>query len=115
MSANTRTHIETFWSLLDEILNSVLFLIIGVEVVALSVTGDTVLAVALAIPVVLAARFVSVAWPITLLGLRRTFTPGAIPVLSWGGLRCAGSRWRSRCRCRHRRSGTCCSPRLMAS
>ena len=87
MSANTRTHIEMFWSLLDEILNSVLFLIIGFEVVALSVTGDTVLAVGLAIPVVLAARFVSVAWPITLLGLRRTFTPGAIPVLTWGGLR----------------------------
>ena len=87
MSVNSRTHIEMFWSLLDEILNSVLFLIIGFEVVALSVTGDTVLAVVLAIPVVLAARFVSVAGPITLLGLRRTFTPGAIPVLTWGGLR----------------------------
>ena len=87
MSANTRMHIETFWSLLDEVLNSVLFLIIGFEVVALSITGTTVGAVLLAIPIVLVARFVSVAWPITLLRLRRTFTTGAIPVLTWGGLR----------------------------
>ncbi len=87
MSANTREHIETFWSLLDEILNSVLFLIIGFEVVALSLSGAVVAAVALTIPVVLAARFVSVAGPITLLRPWRTFTPGAIPVLTWGGLR----------------------------
>jgi CPA1 family monovalent cation:H+ antiporter len=87
MSTNTREHIETFWSLLDEILNSVLFLIIGFEVVALSLSGRVGLAVGLAIPVVLAARFVSVAGSITLLGLVRTFTRGAIPVLTWGGLR----------------------------
>ncbi|HAK54143.1 MAG: sodium:proton antiporter [Vicinamibacterales bacterium] len=87
MSANTRDHIERFWSLLDEILNSVLFLIIGFEVVALSLSGAVVLAVVLAIPVVLAARFVAVAGPITLLRRWRTFTPGAIPVLTWGGLR----------------------------
>ena len=87
MSVNTRKHIETFWSLLDEILNSVLFLIIGFEVVALSLNGKIGLAVGLAIPVVLMARFVSVAGSITLLGLMRTFTRGAIPVLTWGGLR----------------------------
>ena len=87
MSTNTREHIETFWSLLDEILNSVLFLIIGFEVVALSLSGQIAVAVALAVPAVLLARFVSVAAPVTLLGLRRTFTTGAIPVLTWGGLR----------------------------
>ena len=87
MSEATREHIETFWSLLDEILNSVLFVIIGFEVVALTVTGNVVLASAIAIPVVLIARFTAVATPISLLGLRRTFTRGAIPVLTWGGLR----------------------------
>ena len=87
MSANTREHVKTFWSLLDEVLNSVLFLIIGFEVVALSLSGEIAVAVALAIPVVLLARFVSVAAPVTVLGLRRTFTTGAIPVLTWGGLR----------------------------
>ena len=54
---------------------------------ALSLDGKIGLAVGLAIPVVLVARFVSVAGSITLLGLMRTFTRGAIPVLTWGGLR----------------------------
>ena len=76
-----------FWSLIDEILNSALFLIIGFEVIALAVTVDMALAAAAAVPIVLAARFISVALPLSILGLRRTFTKGAIPVLTWGGLR----------------------------
>ena len=87
MSAETRDHIDTFWSLLDEVLNSLLFLAIGFEVVAITISGQIVGVALLAIPVVLLARWVSVAGPITLLGLRRTFTKGAIPVLTWGGLR----------------------------
>ena len=87
MSESTREHIETFWSLLDEVLNSLLFLAIGFEVVAITITGQMVGVALFAIPVVLAARWISVAGPITLLGLRREFTQGAIPVLTWGGLR----------------------------
>ena len=87
MSPATRQHIETFWSLLDEILNSLLFLAIGFEVVAITVTGQVVGVALLAIPVVLLARFAAVAGPITLLRLRTEFTAGAIPVLVWGGLR----------------------------
>ena len=87
MSQTTREHIDTFWSVLDELLNSLLFLAIGFEVVALSITGEIVGAGLLAIPVVLFARLVSVAGPITVLGLRQEFTRGAIPVLTWGGLR----------------------------
>ena len=87
MSQTTREHIDTFWSVLDELLNSLLFLAIGFEVVALSITGQIVGAGLLAIPVVLFARLVSVAGPITVLGLRQEFTRGAIPVLTWGGLR----------------------------
>jgi CPA1 family monovalent cation:H+ antiporter len=87
MSETTRNHIETFWSLIDEILNSVLFLVIGFEIIALTFTGDILLAMALAVPVVLAARLISVSVPLTLLRLRQTFTKGAIPVLTWGGLR----------------------------
>ncbi|MCH8834899.1 MAG: sodium:proton antiporter, partial [Proteobacteria bacterium] len=67
--------------------NAVLFLIIGFEVIALAITGQIALVMAAAVPVVLAARFISVATPLTVLGLRRTFTKGAIPVLTWGGLR----------------------------
>jgi CPA1 family monovalent cation:H+ antiporter len=79
--------VETFWSLIDEILNSVLFLAIGFEVLALTLSGEIFLAIAISIPLVLAARFISVATPLTVLRLGRTFTKGAVPVLTWGGLR----------------------------
>ena len=87
MSEVTRTHLHDFWRLLDEILNALLFLLIGFEVLALSQNPRFVLYAALMVPLVLAARLVSVALPITLLKLRRSFTRGAIPVLTWGGLR----------------------------
>lgn len=87
MSETTRAHIDTFWSVLDELLNSLLFLAIGFEVLAVTITGQMVGAGLIAIPVVLLARLVSVSGPITVLGLRQEFTQGAIPVLTWGGLR----------------------------
>ena len=87
MSESTRNHIDTFWSLVDELLNSLLFLAIGFEVVAITVTGQMVGVALFAIPVVLVVRWISVAGPIMLLGLRREFTRGAIPVLTWAGLR----------------------------
>ena len=87
MSASTRDHIDTFWSLLDEVLNSLLFLAIGFEVVAITITEQIVGIAVFAVPVVLLARWVSVAGSITLLGLRREFVRGAISVLTWGGLR----------------------------
>ncbi len=68
-------------------INSVLFLIIGFEIIALSITMEIALLMAVAVPVVIGARLVSVAVPLGLLGLRHSFTIGAIPVLSWGGLR----------------------------
>ena len=87
MSEKTREHIETFWNLLDEILNAALFLLIGFEVIVISFTGDIAWLMVAAIPVVLFARFVAVATPLTALRLRREFTKGAMPVLVWGGLR----------------------------
>ena len=87
MSENTRDHIQKFWSLTDEILNAALFLIIGFEVIAISFTGAIAWLMVLAVPIVLASRFISVAAPLSLLGLRRSYARGAIPVLTWGGLR----------------------------
>ena len=87
MSESTSDHIDKFWSLVDEVLNSLLFLAIGFEVIAITITGQVVGAALLAIPVVLLARWVSVAGSITLLGLSQEFTRGAISVLTWGGLR----------------------------
>ncbi|MCG8547452.1 MAG: sodium:proton antiporter [Alphaproteobacteria bacterium] len=87
MSDKTREHIETFWSLTDEILNAALFLLIGFEVLVITFAVDLAWLTLAAIPVVLFARFVAVATPLTLLGLRRDFTNGAVPTLVWGGLR----------------------------
>ncbi|MFT5182501.1 MAG: CPA1 family monovalent cation:H+ antiporter [Alphaproteobacteria bacterium] len=87
MSETTRDHLFKFWSLTDEVLNSILFLIIGFEVLALTFTGSIGLAMAAAVPIVLVARFIAVAVPITGLSTMREFTKGAIPVLTWGGLR----------------------------
>ena len=87
MSESTRDHVEKFWSLIDEILNSLLFLAIGFEVFALTFTPAMPWIVVVAIPLVLAARFISVSVPILTLRLWHDFTPGAIPVLTWGGLR----------------------------
>jgi CPA1 family monovalent cation:H+ antiporter len=87
MSDTTREHLDTFWELMDEVLNAVLFVLIGLEVLVLSFSGSTWLAAALLIPVVLLSRFVSVGIPVSLLRLRLEFTPGAVRVLTWGGLR----------------------------
>ncbi|MDP7546597.1 MAG: sodium:proton antiporter, partial [Alphaproteobacteria bacterium] len=87
MSETTRSHLTNFWTLIDEILNAVLFLLIGLEVVMISTKPGLLWVALIAIPLVLGARFISVAIPIGLLGLWRDFTKGAIPVLTWGGLR----------------------------
>ncbi len=87
MSATTREHVDAFWRLLDEILNAVLFLLIGLEVFALDLAERPILLGLAAIPLVVLARFAAVGLPITLLRLRRDFTTGALPIMTWGGLR----------------------------
>lgn len=87
MSEKTREHLDNFWELLDEGLNAVLFVMIGLEIVVLSFSGAELGAAALMVPAVLFARFVSVGLPLALLGTRRRFTRGAIWILTWGGLR----------------------------
>jgi len=87
MSENTREHVFQFWELLDEILNSVLFLLIGLEVLVIGFRNEYIGIALVAIPVVLAARWISVAIPIGLLAIRETFTRGAVVLLTWGGLR----------------------------
>ena len=87
MSETTRDHVQKFWSLIDEILNAALFLLIGFEVVAITFDRSIAALAVLTIPLVIAARFLGVGIPLRILGLRRNFTTGAIPVLTWGGLR----------------------------
>jgi CPA1 family monovalent cation:H+ antiporter len=87
MSQRTREHLDTFWELVDEILNAVLFLLIGLEVLVLTFTVETVVAGLLAIPIVLLARLSSVAASVALLRRVRVFSPHVTRILTWGGLR----------------------------
>jgi len=87
MSERTRDYVLTFWTLIDEILNSVLFLLIGLEVLVVAESIDHLEVALLAIPVTLFARALSVSIPIAILSRWETFTKGAVPVLIWGGLR----------------------------
>jgi CPA1 family monovalent cation:H+ antiporter len=87
MSENTQKHLFGFWELIDEILNSVLFLLIGLEVLVLTLDPSSGWLVLASIPLVLCARLISVFLPISILSFWLHFTKGAIPVLTWGGLR----------------------------
>ena len=87
MSEKTRDYVLTFWTLIDEILNSVLFLLIGFEVLVVAESIENLWFALLAIPVTLFARTFSVTIPITILSRWETFTKGAVPILIWGGLR----------------------------
>jgi CPA1 family monovalent cation:H+ antiporter len=87
MSETTRQHLLGFWSLIDEILNSVLFLLIGLEVVAVAIEASFLVAGLISIGLVLFARAVSVGLPMVVLSRFLPFTRGAFPMLVWGGLR----------------------------
>ena len=88
MSEQTREHLDTFWELVDEILNAVLFVLLGLEILMIiPVSTNTFLLSLLAIPIVLLARFISVSIPVSILKVRFQFSPGVIKILTWGGLR----------------------------
>lgn len=87
MSEKTRQHLDDFWELVDEILNAVLFVLIGLEVLVLELSGGPLLAGALAIPLVLASRALSVGLPIGMMRRMRDFAPGTVTLLTWAGLR----------------------------
>jgi CPA1 family monovalent cation:H+ antiporter len=88
MSDTTREHLDTFWELVDEILNAVLFVLLGLEVLMIiPISTNTLVLAMVTIPVVLLARFISVSLPITTLRNWYQFSPGVIKILTWGGLR----------------------------
>ncbi len=87
MSDKTREHLDNFWELLDEILNAVLFVLIGLEVLVLTFNQQYLWAGLAMIPIVLLARFIAVGVPVSLMRLRQTFTPRLVRILTWGGLR----------------------------
>ena len=87
MSEKTIEHVDLFWELIDEILNGILFVLLGFEILILTFDMSNFQAGLIAIPVVLLARFIGVSLPIWLRKFKREFSPDAIKVLTWGGLR----------------------------
>jgi CPA1 family monovalent cation:H+ antiporter len=87
MSEQTCEHLDTFWELIDEVLNAVLFVLIGLEVLLLDLSHHHAWVVLLAIPIVLFVRVVGVWIPVALFRYFRAFSPGVIRILTWGGLR----------------------------
>ena len=87
VSERSREHLQRFWSLLDEVLNSVLFLLIGLEVLIIVRGGFEYWMGLLAIPVALAGRWLSVTLSTTALRRWETQPKGAVSILTWGGLR----------------------------
>ena len=87
MSEHTKGSLFGFWEMIDEILNSVLFLLIGLELLVLGLVPQYAWAGLIAIPLVLLARLAAVFVPMKVIGTFKNFTKGAIPVLTWGGVR----------------------------
>jgi CPA1 family monovalent cation:H+ antiporter len=87
MSDRTRDHLDSFWELIDEFLNAILFMVIGMEIIVLALDLPLVFAGLLAIGCVLVGRFVSVGLTVRVMALRRQFSPGVVRILTWGGLR----------------------------
>ncbi len=87
MSDQVRDHLDKFWELVDEVLNGVLFVLIGLEVLALTFSREYFIAGVLLIPLLLVTRFISVGGPVLIMRRFREFSPKVVTILTWGGLR----------------------------
>jgi len=87
LSDETQRYLFGFWTLIDEMLNSVLFLLIGLEVLVLRFEPVFGGLMAVAVVLALVARLAAVSGPVLLVGRFRSFRAGTIPILTWGGLR----------------------------
>jgi CPA1 family monovalent cation:H+ antiporter len=87
MTQKTRDYVDAFWKLLDEILNAILFLMIGLEVFAIAFSIGAITAGLLAIGLSLLARWCAVIVPIMVLRPFRDFSQGIVPIMTWGGLK----------------------------
>jgi CPA1 family monovalent cation:H+ antiporter len=87
VTSSVQLQLETFWEVLDELLNAVLFLLVGLELFIMPWSVPILLVGLATIPLVLCVRFITVATPIRLLALKKSYYPYFISILTWGGLR----------------------------
>lgn len=87
MSDTTRDYLEKFWEVTDEVLNAVLFMLIGLELVTVNVTWNYVLIGLLAAVAMLAARYCSLWIPAQIFRFKQSLEPKTLEIMTWGGLR----------------------------
>ncbi|MDP2524689.1 cation:proton antiporter [Maribacter dokdonensis] len=87
MSETTETYVDKFWELLDILLNTLLFVLIGMEMLVLTFKTEYIIAGLLAIPLVLLCRYLSLMLPIKFFEEKLDFVPRTNLVMTWGGLR----------------------------
>ncbi|WP_417886013.1 cation:proton antiporter [Zunongwangia sp.] len=87
MSEVTETYVDKFWELIDILLNTILFVFIGMEVLVLTFDIEYIFAGLLAIPIVLVCRYLSLLLPIHFFDKRLGFVPKTNLIMTWGGLR----------------------------
>lgn len=87
MSKITESYVDKFWELIDILLNTILFVLIGMEMLVLSFKGNYVIAGLIAIPIILACRYTSLLLPIKFFEKKLNFVPNTNLIMTWGGLR----------------------------
>jgi CPA1 family monovalent cation:H+ antiporter len=87
MSGVTEHYVDKFWELIDILLNAVLFVLIGMEILVLVFEGSYMIAGVIAIPIVLLCRYISLLLPINFFKKKLNFVPNTNLIMTWGGLR----------------------------
>ena len=87
MSEVTEKYVDKFWELLDILLNAILFVLIGMEMLVLVFDGSYIIAGLIAVPIVLICRYISLFLPINIFKKKLDFVPKTNLIMTWGGLR----------------------------
>jgi CPA1 family monovalent cation:H+ antiporter len=87
MSDITETYVDKFWELIDVLLNTILFVLIGMEMLILTFEKNYILAGLIAVPIVLSCRYLSLWHPIKFFAKKLEFIPNTNLIMTWGGLR----------------------------
>ena len=87
MSKTTEAYVDKFWELLDVLLNTILFIMIGMEMLVLTLEESYIYAGLLAVPILLLCRYLSLWLPIKFFAKRLDFVPKTNLIMTWGGLR----------------------------
>ena len=86
-SDTTQNYVDKFWELIDVFLNAILFVLIGLELLVVTINGEYLLLGLIAIPMALLARYIALAGPIQLFKKKLDFTPKTNLIMTWGGIR----------------------------